>query len=395
MKCTPNVGDNFWGTLFFCQKSICLKYKSRICVILLEEMKKTTDFSIEKYHALLCPEFPEFLKKYLDLKILTRLKGIGLLCGTDWTPLFHNQFYYSRFDHSTGCALIAWNFTHSKKQAIAALLHDVSTPVFSHVSDFRKGDALTQTATEDENASMIHNDAELQECLKQDGLTASDVDDYHRYPVCDNEVPCLSADRLEYMYPSGAALDCTWNMESVSRTYRDIMVLKNENGDDELGFRSISCAKEYFTRFMETGLFLQTNTDKMAMSLLGEVLNLALKAQLITEENLYTLSEQEIISLFDKTSESFSENKSDEHRVDLEKFLLHYKAYRTMTQVTGSDVPLEGYYSVSVKVKKRYINPLVMTEQGAKRICDVDAECEEIRKKFFAFEDTKYACVKL
>ena len=63
-------------------------------------------FNIEEYYKILCPEFPEFLKKYLELPILLRLKKIGLLCGTDWTALFQNNFFYSRFDHSVGVALV-------------------------------------------------------------------------------------------------------------------------------------------------------------------------------------------------------------------------------------------------------------------------------------------------
>ncbi len=97
-------------------------------------------YSVADYHAILCPpeDFPEFLRPYLELPLLTRLKGIGLLCGTDWTRLYRNRFYYSRFDHSVGVALIIWHFTHDKAQTLAGHLHDVSTPVFSLVSDFRK-----------------------------------------------------------------------------------------------------------------------------------------------------------------------------------------------------------------------------------------------------------------
>ena len=80
---------------------------------------------LARYQKILCPDCPPFLQKYLNLKILERLKGIGLLCGTDWTPLFHNRFYYSRYDHSLNCALIVWNWTRDKKLALAALLHDV------------------------------------------------------------------------------------------------------------------------------------------------------------------------------------------------------------------------------------------------------------------------------
>lgn len=70
----------------------------------------------EEYHKKLCIEQPDFLKQYISLPILQRLGGVSLLCGTDWTPLFHNHFKYSRLDHSIGTALITWNFTHDKNR---------------------------------------------------------------------------------------------------------------------------------------------------------------------------------------------------------------------------------------------------------------------------------------
>ena len=94
------------------------------------------DYDISEYHKILNggKSLPDFLKPYIELPLLQRLKGIGLLCGTDWTPLYRNRFYYSRLDHSVGVALIIYHFTQSKVQSISGLLHDVSTPVFSHVS---------------------------------------------------------------------------------------------------------------------------------------------------------------------------------------------------------------------------------------------------------------------
>ena len=121
----------------------------------LNPIAEKSEYDIKKYHNILEPQPPEFLNKYYELPMLQRLKNVGLLCGTDWTPLYKNRFYYSRFDHSVGVALIIWHFTHDKAQTISGLLHDVSTPVFSHVSDFRKGDVLTQTEPEGTTESLI------------------------------------------------------------------------------------------------------------------------------------------------------------------------------------------------------------------------------------------------
>lgn len=368
---------------------------------------------LERYQKILCPVFPDFLKKYLSLKILERLKGIGLLCGTDWTPLFHNRFYYSRYDHSLNCALIVWNWTRDKKKALAALLHDVSTPAFSHVIDFKNGDALTQESTEDKNAAMICADKDLAAALAQDGLTAADVCDYHKFSICDNEVPQLSADRLEYMFPSGAALEGWFSLCAIKRFYGDLFVAKDERGRDEFSFKTKKVALDYFRRILKIGYFLQRNKDKIAMELLARVVDAAIKCGALREEELWLLSESEIIQRWDallSEAEGEKENrlhahnsvaaqsvgecktkggpqsdeaaaflvsekssamsktndqlKTDEARRD---FLSLYKTYRTMKKVRGFSAPLDGYFCVKLEVKRRWINPLVAQTEESPR----------------------------
>ncbi len=363
----------------------------------------------EQYHKILCPVQPEFLDKYLSIPILTRLKGVGLLCGTDWTPFFSNNFYYSRFDHSKGVALLIWNFTHDKAQTIAGLLHDVSTPAFSHVADFRKGDALTQTATEEDNSSMLASSPELLECLKLDGLTLDQVDNYHKYPVADNEVPQLSADRLEYMFPSGAALAGNWSLkesftlEEIEIMYNDLVLCKNENGIVELGFKTKSIAEKYVKRVTDIAFFLQQCEDKMALQFPAEVLNMAVKLNVLKEADFFDLSESEIISKLDKLASQYSQVDSKaafEASYSLEKLAVFIRTYRGFKSITRSEVPLDDYFCINLKVKKRYINPLVSdgTVEGnlykAKRITEISAETDSLIKKFLSYEDLPFSCVK-
>ena len=128
------------------------------------------DFTCENYHSILCKEVPDFLRKYFNLGLLTRLDKIGLLCGTDWTPLFKNKFFYSRFNHSLGVALIIWNFTHDKKQTLAGLFHDIATPVFKHCIDFMNGDSENQEYTEERTKDIIKNSSKIMELLKRDNI---------------------------------------------------------------------------------------------------------------------------------------------------------------------------------------------------------------------------------
>ena len=348
---------------------------------------------LARYQKILCPDFPDFLNKYLSLKILERLKGIGLLCGTDWTPLFHNRFYYSRYDHSLNCALIVWNWTRDKKKTLAALFHDVSTPAFSHVIDFKNGDALTQESTEDKNATMICADKDLAAALAQDGLAASDVCDYHKFSICDNEVPQLSADRLEYMFPSGAALEGWFSLRAIKRFYGDLFVAKAERGNLEFAFKTKKIALDHCRRILKIGYSLQRNKDKIAMELMARVVDAAIKCGALREEELWQLSEREIIGRWDallREAQDDGKNRSQDQDARRD-FLRLYKTYRTMKKVRGSSAPLDGYFCVQLAVKRRWINPLV----GSSRVCDVSPRAAKERDRFLAYNDTPYACVKL
>ena len=342
-------------------------------------------YDISEYREILCPrsDYPSFLDRYIALPIVQRLAGIGLLCGTDWTQLYKNRFYYSRLDHSIGVALIVWHFTHDKAQTIAGLLHDISTPVFSHVSDFRKGDALTQTATEAPTAAIIRGDAELNRLLAEDGLTAAQVEDYHIYPIADNEIPQLSADRLEYMFPSGMSLDGSWTMEQIRRCYNDLVILKNEDGQDELGFQTLEIAELYCEHFCMIGHILQLNENKLTLHLLGQIMNMAEKAGVLTEKDFMTLSEKEVMERL-------------EISLSNDKLYHYYKTFRNMTSIEHTEQPLpeDQYFCVNLKVKQRYINPLV-SDKNIARLYDVSAKARRIIDDFKSYQDTAYGCAKL
>ena len=359
----------------------------------LNPIAEKSEYDIKKYHNIFEPQPPEFLNKYYELSMMQRLKNVGLLCGTDWTPLYKNRFYYSRFDHSVGVALIIWHFTHDKAQTISGLLHDVSTPVFSHVSDFRKGDALTQTETEGTNENIIRSDRNLDALLAVDGLRVEQVEDYHKYPIADNEIPQLSSDRLEYMFPSGMALDGSWDLPSVRRAYEDLEVLRNEEGLPELGFKTLEIAEDYTRRFCMIGHILQLNENKLTLHLLGKIMNLAVEEGILSEADFMTKAEAEIIGILDKelsqNPKAFSKERSKLARL--------YKTFRTMTKIEHTQTPLDEneYFCINLKVKQRYINPLVKTANSCTRISETSSQAKKIIEDFLLYNDTPFGCVKL
>ena len=348
------------------------------------------DFAL-KYHKILCNEFPSWLCGYVCLPVLQRLKGIGLLCGTDWTALYRNRFFYSRFDHSVGTALVAWNFSQDKKQTLAALFHDIATGVFSHVNDFRKGDALKQELSENETFNILAGDEKLAGLLKKDRIELEEIADYHIYPLCDNEIPRLSADRLEYMFPSNMALAFlnnghVWTFEETEEIYKNICVLKNESGKDELGFSDLKLAELYTEGFCDCSLILQHNENKLALNMLGKIVNLAIEKKLITEKDCMALSEKKVIEIF------------DEYAVLNDDYLSSLiKKWRTMTQIERfCQEPGQNYYSVNLEVKKRYIDPLVKQISGkVERVSEASFRAQKMIQSLLSFKDSEYGAVKL
>lgn len=343
------------------------------------------------YHKILCPDFPEWLYEYMRLPFMSHLKGVGLLCGTDWTPLYSNRFFYSRFDHSVGTALITWNFTHDRKQTLASLFHDSATAAFSHVNDFRKGDALRQEVTEKGTFKILSSSEHLCRLLERDGIYIEEIADYHAYPVCDNDIPCLSADRLEYMFPSNMALanlvhGHVWTLDEAESLYRNIIVLRNEHGEDELGFADRECAELYTQGFCSCALVLQRNENKLALSMLGKIVNLALEQSVIEEKDCMEKNESEIIRVFDSYAQS-----NDSYLAAL------IKTWRTMTHIERFDEePGPAYYSVRLDVKKRWIDPLVRKADGsAERISVISPLAWKTIQNFLHYEDTLYGAVRI
>ncbi|MBQ2062873.1 MAG: HD domain-containing protein [Oscillospiraceae bacterium] len=300
---------------------------------------------MEHYH-LYHHEIPAFLTAFAQTPAITRLRQIGMNCGCEYTsfPLFRGLLPYSRLDHSLGVALIVWHFSHSKKQTLAGLLHDVATPVFSHSVDFMNGDYLTQESTEADTKEIIADSPELQTLLRENDLATQDVCDYHRFPLADNDAPRLSADRLEYTL--GNVLNfgiCP--PETVRAFYGDLTVGMNEDGQDELAFRTRRTAEDFSLAALKCSGIYVCDEDRYAMQILSEILRHALEHGVITPGDLHTTEPAVIEKLL-----------RDSRTAAL------WKRFRSLTRIIRADAAGVSGQWRNIQAKKRAIDPLVQNE---------------------------------
>jgi HD superfamily phosphohydrolase len=273
-------------------------------------------------------------------------------CGCEYTsfPTFQGLPSYSRYTHSLGAALIVWHFTNDRVQAMSALLHDVDTPVFAHVIDFLHGDHMTQESTESGTTKRIQSSKDLCALLEKLGISISSVDDYHHYPIADNDSPKLSSDRLEYTLQNSV----NYGILSPAQAkcfYDDLIVGTNEFGETELIFQTETIAKQFAQAALACGKIYVSDEDRYAMQALALLLRDAIAEGVLCESDLYTTEEAVIQKLCNSS------------------FITQWTAFCNLNKLCVTNTPSDTNHSLQIFAKKRYIDPFV---QGLGRVSGLD-----------------------
>lgn len=324
---------------------------------------------------------PAFIEEYSNVPEMLRLRGIGLFCGTDYNKIYRHRYFYSRFEHSIAAALLIWRFTGDETQALAGLFHDIATPVFSHSVDFMNGDALTQTSTEERTHATIKNSSGIAKLLARDGIELCKIDDYHLYPIADNDSPRLSADRLEYSFSTMLVWQGKWKLSDIKMILDSITILKNEDGKDELGFCDLKSAEKFVTGSCIIGKSFQHNKNKLCLNFLGDILKECIELGLLTIDDLYMCTENEVIQLFSSAP--------------IERIRTAWKAYSQLESVHSSENKPVGYYYVNLNTKKRYINPLIKLDGETKRVILCSDKAKKTIDSFLQYNDKPYGYINL
>ena len=325
----------------------------------MNEYLKNLNEEIRNYLKILSPDFPEWLLEYIYTPEMLRLDGIGMSCGTLYTKVYNDKYFYSSLTHSVAVALILWNFTHDKKQTISGLFHDIATPTFKHCIDFMNGDSEHQESTEERTEQIIKDSKEIMKLLERDSIKVEEVSDYHIYPIADNDTPRLSADRFEYTLSGGLYQVRVFELKDIEKYYNNIVILKNEDGIDELAFQDIKLCENFIHDISKLWPRWVEDEDRLCMQFIADIVKSMNIKNYITVDDLYKFSEREVLQLIQNCEDNYIRNA--------------FKNFQNATRdsVYKSDEPNNEIYCTSVKGKKRYINPLVNLDNKVSRIKDI------------------------
>lgn len=308
------------------------------------------DEIVIEYFKILEPEFPMWLNEYINTKEMLAQKHISVSCGTNYSNLFESNFFFSSLDHSVAVALIVWHFTHDKKQTLSALLHDIATPAFKHCVDFLNGDYMTQESTEDLTTDMIKKSNEITKLLKRDGIEISEVDNYHIYPIADNDTPKLSADRLEYSLSNALFIFEMLSFESIKDIYDDIEIQTNEENEIELGFKTKKVARNFVKVTSKMSVKYRDDKTRYSMQFIADILKKLSDEKRITKEDLYKLKESEVIDIIENS-----------------QYKDIFNIWRNAKKVKISKKEPKDVYFVHHGAKVRYIDPLLNGKRISKQ----------------------------
>lgn len=329
----------------------------------------SVDKRVLDYFNVLEPSFPEWLNDYIETKALLKQKYISVTCGTIYSDLFESEFFFSSLDHSVAVALIVWHFTHDKKQTLSGLFHDIATPVFKHCVDFLNGDYMTQESTEDLTSKIISSSKEIMDLLKRDNIKLEEVDDYHIYPVADNDTPKLSADRLEYSLSNALLTYKLSNIDEIKKIYNDVILDKDEEGTLELSFKSKETALEFVKITSKLSIIYRDDKTRYSMQLIADIIKKLNEDGLITKEDLYNKKESEIIEIIENS-----------------KYKEIFNIWKNAKNVKVSKEKPKNVYFVHHGAKIRYIDPLV----NKRRISIISEEAKKEIDKNLSYDMDNY-----
>ena len=296
---------------------------------------------IKDYFEILEPNFPEWLNEYIDTKELLSQQYISITCGTIYSNLFESDFFFSSLDHAVAVALIVWHFTHDKKQTLSGLFHDIATPAFKHCVDFLNGDYMNQESTEDLTTEIIKNSKEIMSLLKRDNIEVSEIDNYHLYPIADNDTPKLSADRLEYSLSNALFTYKLLDLQSIKEIYDDIEIQNNEENEIEIGFKNKKIARNFVKITSRLSIIYREDRTRYSMQFIADILKKLSDEGKITKKDLYELKESDVINIIESS-----------------KYKNIFNMWKNAKKVKSSKEKPENVYYVHHGAKVRYIDPL-------------------------------------
>ena len=157
--------------------------------------------------------------------------------------------------------------------------------------------------------------------------------------------------------------------DDILEIYSDIEVQKNSSLIVELGFQTLEIAEKFVDITSQLSVIYREDRTRYSMQFLADILKKMNDDKIIYKEDLYRLSEEEVIQMIEK---------SKYHEV--------FEKWKKARKVKISSDKPEGVYFVHHGAKIRYIIPLVRGE----RIIDLSKKAKDAIERNLSYDMSRY-----
>jgi HD superfamily phosphohydrolase len=180
-----------------------------------------------------------------------------------------------------GVMLLVKRLGADLEEQIAALLHDVSHTAFSHVIDYVYDGHNTQSYHEEKKLEFVSG-SDIPFTLEKHSYNWLNFMDEDHFPLLEQDLPHLCADRLDYFLRDARDLGLANDSEIAAvladlRTYEGRMVTDHLDSARWLGYTFIAADKASWANFREVGLY----------ELTAQAIRRALQIGVLSEDDLW------------------------------------------------------------------------------------------------------------
>jgi len=290
---------------------------------------------------------------------MQRMKGVDQ--HGHFEPYFPGTAY-SRFEHSLGVFILLKKFRASLLEQISGLLHDVSHTAFSHVADyiFSNGSGDKQNFQDDCLKEFIEK-SEIPEILRNYEIDYRDILDDSKFPLKENELPDLCADRIDYFLRELPVINKA-TQEEIDEFIDNLTVINNL-----WVFREKRLAKKYAYLFLEVNNLFWSGLETAVMfKTTGDLMKYAIDKGMLTKEDLFTTDEE----IWAKIRPAAEEDNTLKLLIDKADNKFKYKFHN------------ENDYDLHALCKSRVVDPLFLDGKSLKKISEVDPEFFKLKEKY-------------
>jgi len=307
---------------------------------------------------------------------LQRLKGID---QSGYRPLWvkpetqMGEYDNSRFAHSVGVYLLLRKYGASLEERVAGLIHDVSHTAFSHCIDYvlNVGNEHKQNHQDNVFEDFVRN-SEIPEVLDKHGMNLEYLLDDRNFPLKENNLPDLCADRIDYSIRNAVI----FGEISFSEAQDIFFDLSAEN--NIWFFKNFESAKKYAEIFkLDNEVYFASFDSARMYEAVRKFVKYAMEKRYISEEYLYTDD--------DRVIEKINENLKDDAELRS-----HFDRMNDKSKITRAFDKCDA----EVVCKSRIVDPLFIHDGKFRRVSDADPDWKKIiedemkpKRYFLKFEE--------